>query len=55
MCLNTSETEIKITVQANQQLQIHKRIESPAKHLKWSKKELLAKAIIAWNYFPMAL
>ena len=52
MCLNTSETEIKITVQANQQLQIHKRIESPAKHLK---KELLAKAIIAWNYFPMAL
>ena len=25
-------------------------IENPVKHLKWSKKELLAK-IVAWNYF----
>ena len=33
------KTEPKITVQAMQHLQIHRRIENPAKHLKWSKKD----------------
>ena len=30
-------------------------IENPAKHLKSSKKELLAKTIIAWNYLTKTL
>ena len=30
-------------------LQIHRRIKNPAKRLKWSKKELAAKIIIAWK------
>ena len=34
---------------------IHRCIENPAKHLNWSKKEPLAKIIIAWNYFPKTL
>ena len=46
------ETERKVTVQAKWQLYIHRRIENSAKHLKWSNKELPAKIIIAWNYFP---
>ena len=49
------ETEPRITAQAKQHLKIHRCIENPAKHLKWSKKELLAKIIIAWNYFPKTL
>ena len=49
------ETEPKITVQAKQHLQIHRHIENYAKHLKWSKKELFAKAFVAWNCFPKTL
>ena len=38
-----------------QHLQIHRRIQNSAKHLKWSKKERPAKIIIAWNFFPKIL
>ena len=34
---------------------MHRRIENPTKHLKWSKKELLAETILAWNYFSKTL
>ena len=43
------ETEPKITVQAKFNLYIHRRIENPAQHLKWPKKEFLAKIILVWN------
>ena len=35
-----------------QHLQIHGRIQNPAKHLIQSKKERSAKTILAWNWFP---
>ena len=37
------ETEPKITVQVTQHLWRHRGIQNPAKNLKWSKKERLAK------------
>ena len=37
------ETELKITLQVTQHLQRHWGIQNPAKNLKWSKKEHLAK------------
>ena len=49
------ETEPKITVQAKWHLQIHRRIQNPAKHLKWCKKDRPAKTIIAWDYFSKAI
>ena len=45
-----AEAEPKITVQAKQHLRIHGRIQDPAKHLKWSKKQRIAKIIVDWNY-----
>ena len=42
-CLNMPETEPKITLQVTQHLQRHRGIQNPAKNLKWSKKERLAK------------
>ena len=53
--LNMPETEPKITVQAKWCLQIHRKIQNPGKHQKWSKKERPAKIIIAWNFFPKTL
>ena len=37
------EAESKITLQVTQHLQRHRGIQNPAKNLKWSKKERLAK------------
>ena len=37
------ETETKIILQVTQQLQINRDIQNAAKHLKWSRKERLAK------------
>ena len=33
-------------------MQIHRCIENPVRHLKWSKKELLAKIVTAWIQIP---
>ena len=62
ICLNMSEAEPKKLYELNstkvQHLgiqQIHRSIQNPAKYLKWSKKELLAKIITLWNYFPKTL
>ena len=49
------EAEPKATVQAKKHLQIHRRIQNPSKHLKWSKQESPVKTTIAWNYFPNTL
>ena len=46
------ETESKITVQTKQHLQIHRHIQNPAKHLKWSKKERLTKTNYSLELFP---
>ena len=43
-----SGTKPKITVQAKWPLSIHRRIKNSTKHLKWSKKGLLAKIIITF-------
>ena len=50
--MNMPEVEPEITVQAKWNLQIHRRIQNPAQHLKWYKKEHPAKIAAAWNYFP---
>lgn len=42
------ETELKISLEFTLYLQTHKCNENPAKRLKWSQKERLAKVIIAW-------
>ena len=41
------EMEPEINVHAKYHLQIRRRIQNPAKHLKWSKKKRLAKIIKA--------
>ena len=46
------EAEPKTTVQVKQHLQIHRSIYNPAKHLKWSKKERLAKSNYSPELFP---
>ena len=53
MSMNVPETEL--TTQDKWHLQIQKHIQSPDKHLKWSKKERPSKIILAWNFFPKTL
>ena len=58
ICQNMPETKLKIAYKLSSVYKlryIHRCIENPAKHLSWSKKEPLAKIIIAWNYFPKIL
>ena len=56
ICLTMHEAEHKITVQANVVLiDAWRYLESCQTSLKWSKKELLAKIIVTWNYFPKTL
>ena len=56
ICLNRPETEPKIALQVRQHSQIHRGIQNAAKHLKWSRKERLAKkTTMAWNYFRKTL
>ena len=55
ICLNIPEAEPKITVQVKwhlQILQIYSSIQNLAKHLKWSKKEYLAKSNDSLELFP---
>ena len=49
---NISEAEPKITVPIKYHLQIYIRIQNPAKYLKWSEKERLAKAKYSPEPFP---
>ena len=52
ICKNMPEAEPKITVQAKQHLQMHKHVQNPAKDLKLSKKERLAKINYSLELFP---
>ena len=46
------ETEPKITLQVTYGLYIHRGIQNPVKHLKWSRKGRLTKSSYSLELFP---